>query len=366
MPGLPDIDSAALGRIVASKAMEIEGRWLERVAAEIAGQRDVHPTLLRDGMPDYLAELARLLSGAHDSAENGSASWIRVAREHGITRVRVGFDIEQLVREFVMLRKVIEELGQEVGALTGHAASTLADLIDAAIAKSVSAYVETRDYEARRRQAENVGFLIHELRNPLSSAMAAATVVRQGSDPAQRKPLDMLERSQHRLTELIDSVLLTEKLEAGRLEPSPVEVRVAELVDRATTAARRTAQAKGVPFNVHCDPERTVRTDIELTQSALQNLVDNAVKYTDAGRVDVAVELEPEASWSVHVRDSCPGLSQEELSTIFEPFKRGHTAKAGTGLGLAIARRAIEAQGGRIHAESPGVSGCHFWFTLPQ
>jgi two-component system sensor histidine kinase TorS len=162
-------------------------------------------------------------------------------------------------------------------------------------------------------------------------------------------------------------VLLTEKLEAGRLEPRPVDVKVGELVDRATAAARWLALAKGLDFDVRCDPERTVRTDVELTQSALQNLVDNAAKYTDTGKVEVVVELEPEASWSVHVRDSCSGLSPEELRTIFEPFRRGHTSKSGTGLGLAIARRAIEAQGGTIHAESPGApGGCHFWFTLPR
>ena len=274
-------------------------------------------------------------------------------------------DIEQLIQEFVILRKVIEGVGLEDGALTTTAASTLADLIDSAIAKSVSAYVEARNFDARRQQAENVGFLVHELRNPLSSAVAAASVVRQTSDPAQNKPLDMLERNQRRLTELIDSVLLTEKLEAGRLEPQPVDVRIGELVDRATAAARRTAQAKGLAFEVRCNPERMVNTDVELTQSALQNLVDNAVKYTDAGRVELVVELASEA-WSVHVRDSGPGLSPEELRTIFEPFRRGHTSKSGTGLGLAIARRAIEAQGGTIHAESPGASGCHFWFTLPQ
>jgi signal transduction histidine kinase len=358
-------ETHALARSIASRAEEIAARWLDRVLTEVAKRRDVHPTLLRNGMPDYLVELSRLLSGAHDP-DNGKASWVRVARDHGITRVRVGFDIEQLIREFVVLRKVIEEVGGEDGVLTVAATSTLADVIDAAIAKSVTAYVETRDYEARRQQAENVGFLIHELRNPLSIAVASTTVARDASEPAKHKAFDALERSQGRLTELIDNVLLTERLEAGKLEPRPVDVRVEALVDRATAAARRTAVAKGVAFDLRCDAERTVRTDIELTQSALQNLVDNAVKYTDAGGVAVAVEFEPEGSWSVHVRDSCPGLSAEELRTIFEPFRRGHTSKAGTGLGLAIARRAIEAQGGTIHAESPDVSGCHFWFTLPQ
>jgi signal transduction histidine kinase len=111
-------------------------------------------------------------------------------------------------------------------------------------------------------------------------------------------------------------VLLTEKLEAARLEPRPVDIRIGELVDRATTAARQTALAKGLRFDTRWDPERTVRTDVALTLSALQNLVDNAVKYIDTRRVDLVVELEPAGSWSVHVRDPCPGLSPEELRTI--------------------------------------------------
>ena len=64
--------------------------------------------------------------------------------------------------------------------------------------------------------------------------------------------------------------------------------------------------------------------------------------------------------------DTCEGLSPEELRTIFEPFKRGRSAKGGTGLGLAIARRAVEAQGGSIHGESPGPVGCRFSITLPK
>jgi signal transduction histidine kinase len=68
----------------------------------------------------------------------------------------------------------------------------------------------------------------------------------------------------------------------------------------------------------------------------------------------------------VHVYDNCHGLSPQELAIIFEPFKRGHSSKPGSGLGLAIARRAIEAQGGVIGAESDSERGCHFWVTLPK
>jgi signal transduction histidine kinase len=97
----------------------------------------------------------------------------------------------------------------------------------------------------------------------------------------------------------------------------------------------------------------------------VQNLVDNAVKFTDHGEVTFRVEL-LDGEVVFHVRDSCAGIDAEELRLIFEPFRRGHSGKAGTGLGLTIARHAVEAQGGTIHVEStPGV-GCHFWFTLPR
>jgi signal transduction histidine kinase len=130
-------------------------------------------------------------------------------------------------------------------------------------------------------------------------------------------------------------------------------------------SARQTAQQKGLRLEADFDPNLELEVDPVLTRSAVQNLLENAVKYTDEGEVRLAIE-DHGSEIVVHVRDSCHGLSPEELRTVFEPFARGHTKAPGTGLGLAIARRAIQVQGGRLEAESPGDSGCHFWITLPK
>ena len=358
----PERERAALGTVIGTKAQDIEQRWLARVRADIAKREDVQVTQLRDGMPDYLTELARLMAAAPGA--DGGASWAEVARGHGITRVQIGFDIDQLVREFIALRNVIEEIAVEAGELTAQTSSRLADAIDAGIVEAVRAYVDARDYEARQRQAERIGFLIHELRNPLQAAVTAEAIAREHAAPAQTRALDAITRAHTRLTELIDSVLLTEKLESGKLEPRMVATNVGELVDRATATARQLAATKRVTFRVACDRTSTQVLDPDLTASAMQNLVDNAVKYTDYGVVDVSVQ-DDGTSWSVHVHDTGPGLSDAELRVIFEPFERGSTHKHGTGLGLAIARRAIEAQGGSLHVESPDPIGSHFWFTLP-
>jgi signal transduction histidine kinase len=359
-------ETRALGGIISTNALEIEQRWLQCVTENVARTQGIEPTQLRDGIPDYLAALSEALRGRSDEADvAGAAIWAKIAHEHGITRVRIGFDIDQLVQEFVALRHVIREVAIEHGVPTDGAEAMLADLIDAAITEAVRAYVHARDYETRRVQAEHIGFLTHELRNPLMAAISAADLLRQEASPDQIRRLDVLDRNHRRLMELIDGVLDTARLVVGSIKPKLVVAREGEILDSATEAALAVANKKGLSFEVLCNPERRIRLDPELTRSAIQNLADNAVKYTDAGAVEISVD-DTETTWSVHVRDTCNGLSREELRTIFDPFRRGSTRKQGTGLGLAITRRAIEAQSGTIHAESPGPVGCHFWFTLPK
>ena len=237
-------------------------------------------------------------------------------------------------------------------------------MLDAAISAAVKAYVDARDYETRKKQAEHIAFLIHEFRNPLSTARMIATQLQRRAAPELKRPLDMLDRSHQRLSELIDGVLLTEQLEAGKIECHPVELRLGQIMDSALQAAQGVAVQKGLAFEANYDPDRQIEVDPMLTRSAIQNLADNAAKFTDRGHIDVTVEDDGD-DLIVHVSDTCQGLSPEELRTIFEPFERGFTRKPGTGLGLAIARRAVEAQGGSIGAESPGQSGCHFWIRIP-
>jgi signal transduction histidine kinase len=353
-----------LRRIIEQRTEEIERRWLARVQQDIVKQPGVELTLLRDGMPDYLIELAKVLGNGADPLDHRAESaWARVARDHGITRVRIGFDIGQLVHEFIVLRRTIQEVVREEDPSLGPA-DILADLLEAAIAVAVQAYADARDFESRRAQAANVGFLTHELRHPLSAASLAAARLRRSATPDQESALAILDRGLHRLSELIDGVLLTEKLEAGEVTIAPTQTTLGQLMEPVETL-RGPAEQKGLRFRTEYDPDLSLAVDVDLTRSVLQNLAENAVKYTDDGEVKISIK-DAGDDVVVDVRDTCKGLSPEELATIFEPFKRGRTDKTGTGLGLAIARRAVEAQGGSIHAESPGPSGCHFSVRLPR
>jgi signal transduction histidine kinase len=357
---------ARLAAAIKNARAEIVQRWLERVTAD-GRASGVSPTELRNALPDYLDKLhEQMLRGGCTLEQSGSSVWIDLAREHALTRVRLGFDISQLVHEFVVLRRVIQEVAEERGTFAGKQEPILAELLEAAIAVAVQTYVDARDYEARRSQAANIGFIIHELRNPLNAALLAASALRrQLSTPEQQRLLDTVERNQLRLRELIDTVLDSQRLEAGTVAGRPVETRLRHILEETVASARQSAQQKGLRLEADFDPDLTLEVDPVLTRSAVQNLLENAVKYTDEGEVRLAIE-DHGSEIVVHVRDSCHGLSPEELRTVFEPFARGHTKAPGTGLGLAIARRAIQVQGGRVEAESPGDHGCHFWITLPK
>jgi len=294
-----------------------------------------------------------------------------VAREHALTRVNLGFDIGQLVHEFIVLRQMIFLVAREEGLpLDSRIYGVIADLIEGAIATAVQSYADSRDFQARREQAEHIAFLTHELRNPLTTARYGAAQLRRQLGPEHQETMAALDRGHQRLEELIDKVLLSGRLEVEKVKASPVDVLLGKLMEEAISGARGVAREKGLNLAVRYDPKAMVHADPELTRSALQNLVDNAVKYTDHGEVDVRQEDRP-GEVVVHVRDNCDGISPEELKVIFEPFRRGvdHDAagsRKGVGLGLYIVSHLVRQHGGTIAVQSSAETGTHFTLTLPQ
>jgi signal transduction histidine kinase len=363
--GTNEARRGALAAAIERHQCEIINRWLDLVREETEKSgHSVNPSELRDGIGDYLNNLADSLRNSESAEIGGTDAWKRVAKEHAMTRVRLGFDIDQLVREFVILRRVAQEIA--IDPSDGLQIVLLADLIDAAIATSVKSYVESRDYRTRQQEEEHLGFLTHELRNPLTTASLAASQLRKDPSltPRSQRVLDLLDHGLDRTRELIEQALLAGKLEAGQTQPVIEDLRAADVIEEALTAARAEARRKGLVLETNFDRQIVVRADSQLVMSAIQNLADNAVKFTDAGRVEITLEGRG-AEAVIHVRDSCPGISAAELEKIFEPYERGSSEKPGTGLGLAIARRAISLMGGTIGAESSESRGCHFWLTVP-
>lgn len=218
---------------------------------------------------------------------------------------------------------------------------------------------------AQRRLLHDVS---HELRSPLARLQAAIGLARQ--NPERRDAmLERIERETMRIDGLVGELLTLARLEAGS-EAAPLErVDLAELVASIADDARFEALASG--RDVHYEERferRHATVHADLLHRAFENVIRNALKFTPpSSRIDVFAEAREGQPFRLRVSDRGPGVADDELAAIFEPFHRGRSGGSaqGYGLGLAIARRAVERHGGRIDAAPREGGGLVVTIELP-
>ena len=226
---------------------------------------------------------------------------------------------------------------------------------------------------ANRAKDAFVAMVSHELRSPLSPILAWTCMLRQGRLDREKteRALETIERNVRTQVQLIDDLLDTSRISAGklRLEVSPMILE--DVVRRAVDVIRPTAEAKQVRLHSVVDTETgRISGDPARLQQVVWNLLSNAVKFTPTGgRVQVVVER-VDSHIEIAVSDSGRGISSEYLPQIFEPFRQGENAgygvHGGLGLGLAIAQSIVQLHGGTIVADSAGENlGATFTVKLP-
>jgi signal transduction histidine kinase len=231
----------------------------------------------------------------------------------------------------------------------------------------------TADRELDRMRDAFVATVSHELRTPLTSISGFLEMMQEeehGLGENGKRYLDVIRRSTNRLHALVEDLLLIAQIEARRVELQLTPVDVAELTSRAVEAMRPTADEKGVTLEVITDHPPMVRGDQNRLTQVLDNLVSNAVKFTNGGgTVSVTISAENGAVRLV-VTDTGIGVSNEEQGQVFSRFFRASTATRlaipGTGLGLAISRALVEQHGGTITFESQEGEGTQVVVTLPS
>jgi two-component system sensor histidine kinase KdpD len=208
------------------------------------------------------------------------------------------------------------------------------------------------------------------LKTPLTSLRASASALLTdltGLSANQRELLSIVDEETHRLNLLVSEVLNMARIEAGKLrlnrEAWPAETLIRDAVENAG----RVLEGRKVEVRLASGLQPVI-ADAELILTVLRHLLDNAAKYSSPGEI-IRISAEPENHQvRVSVADQGPGLSEQELSQVFEKYYRGprtRDAVPGIGMGLAIARDIIVAHGGRIWAESSPGQGARFSFTLP-
>ncbi|MBI5968703.1 MAG: GAF domain-containing protein [Deltaproteobacteria bacterium] len=227
--------------------------------------------------------------------------------------------------------------------------------------------------EANRHKSQFLANMSHELRTPLNAILGYTEMIADhiyGEVPEKiRDVLVRVQKSGRHLLDLINDVLDLSKIEAGQLTLSLNEYSIKEVVQAVCTAVEPMVMEKKLALEVALPPGLPIAKGDErrITQVIL-NLVGNAIKFTEVGKISVQVTAS-DGTFLVSVSDTGPGISEADQQKIFGEFAQGDSSstrkKGGTGLGLTIAKRIVELHGGRIWVESSLGKGSTFWFTLP-
>lgn len=271
-----------------------------------------------------------------------------------------------------LLQHEVEAQQGDVEALSRQVVAQKREL-SAALASAREARLQAE--QASRAKSDFLSLVSHELRTPLTSIQLQLERFKRGAagtvDGEQTQALEKIARSSARLLEMVESLLEFGRTESGHLEIVPSRVNLVALVRDVIDELRPRAEQKGLALTAEYTGDQDgVESDPRLLRLIVINLVDNAIKYTEYGSVEVRVTESGDGTCSVRVSDTGPGIDPALQERIFEPFMQleqvRHKRGAGVGLGLALVRNIARALGARVHVESTVGSGSVFTVTLDK
>ncbi len=300
-----------------------------------------------------VVELASLVRRVHDTHDYAATMSIQADGE--IADLVDGFDAMM-----AGIRERDDRIAAHVANLETEVENRTADLVVARDAAD----------QANAAKSDFLAVMSHEIRTPLNGILALSEMLAKSDLPQrQQRYASVIAKSGHSLLSIINDILDFSKVEAGKMELESVEVDLVEIAEDVASLFSEKATSKGLDLAVFVDPTLgDVMADPVRLRQVIGNLVNNAIKFTDAGGVLIAISPDA-AGLRVSIEDTGPGIPADKLPKLFEAFSQADQSTSrkfgGTGLGLAICDRLVRSMGGNWHLSSEVGAGSTFAFDLP-
>ena len=309
------------------------------------------------------------------SDESIADAHIGTPPEHGRQRFKDGFEIEEVVAEYNILRGCIHDLAIENGlTLQGKPFHILNRVLDDAIGAAVRTYAMQRALDVQQKREEYLAFVAHDLRTPLNAISLATrvlelTVTDQNKAAQTNQMLKTLHRNVQHLSSLVAKVLEENtnlQTESGvALERRDFDLW--PLVEGLIHDLHPVAGTDSTKLINEVPDDLMVYADASLLRRIFQNLIANAILYTPQGAVTISAQRDDVLEHvECSVSDNGAGIPADRIEKIFEKFEGDERNVDGLGLGLAIFKSFVEAHGGTVSVDSVVGRGSIFRFTLPD
>lgn len=329
------------------------------LAVKLAGSEQ-----LNEGAPLFLDQLVQVLE--NKLQKSPSEAMLADAAAHGKEFLRLGYSLSHVVHSYGAMCQAITECAVRMDAqITSEEFNLLNGCLDIAIAAAVSEYHFRSNEMSEEREIQHLGFLAHELRNALSSAMVAHEMIKAGMVGTGGSTAAVLESNLARMRHLIDRSLSEVRLRSDA-DLYIETYRLCDIFDQVGITAKSDADRKKQILDFTLDRKIVLSGDRQFLVSAIAKLVQNGIKYTRLGGTIHLRAFLKEGRLRLEIEDQCGGIPPGRAEELFTPYFQASSTRGGLGLGLSITRRAVELSQGTINLVNKPGSGCMFVIDIPQ